>query len=240
MAKSNGSTKTTAAAASLPYSTGYDPRDEKPAEKGNGLGFVTIKDGESKELVPLVNKEDIIRYQQVGIWSKDKKNNISWPYSGDADPMHDLGLTKSYRAILPVLEVDSETGESEVKAWGISKTVHTALLEIADEHGQLRGLPIKVRRTGEALQTKYNLTPRAKRKNVDDVAEPDVIPLIGPLTLEEARAAIAKKFGKESYEQFLSDFRGKGKTGPRTNTTDDDEDEEEGDDKLSLDDLELK
>lgn len=236
MAKSTA--KTTEA---LPYSTGYDPRNDKSGSNGDNFGFVTIPDGESKELVPLVNKEDIIRYEQVGIWVKGVKNPPTWPYTGDQDPMHDLGLKKTYRAILPVLEIDSETGDATVKAWGISKTVHSALLEIADEHGQLRGLPIKVRRTGKELQTKYNLTARAKRRNVDDVAEPDVIPLIGPLTLEGVREMIAKRFDKDSYETFLSEFKGKrkGASAPAAKA-DDDEDDEDGDDKLSLDDLELK
>lgn len=224
---------------------GYDPRDEKTGG-GEGAGWLSIADGEAVEVTLLYNKEDIIRYEQIGIWTTTGKAPPTWPYSGDDDPMHELGLdpknTKRYRAVLPVL-----TDEGEVKVWGMSKRVHTQLLDIADDSGSLKGLTIRIRRTGTKLSTNYTLTVRGKRKDVSHVAEPDILGMIGPLTAEEVREMLAKRFGKESYEEFLDAYRGKSsKAGGKAKLKeDDDEDPEasardEDDDTLDLDDLELK
>lgn len=227
---------------------GYDPRDEPSKSSEDRTGWLSIEDGEFADVVLLYNKEDIIRYEQIGIWTKGGAKPPTWPYSGDDDPMHELELdpkqAKRYRAVLPVVLLESDGTLGETKIWGMSKRVHTQLLDLADEIGPLKGSGIRIRRTGKDLSTNYTLTPKGKRKDVSDIKEPDVLGALGPLTPEAAREMLAKRFGKETYEEFLDAYRGRsGKAKPKA--SDDDEKPAKGeksddDDALDLDDLELK
>lgn len=190
-----------------PVRKGSDPRDKSNdgnSEKGR---WFKLQSGEVKDLVVLVEAEDILATEQCAIWMKDGNSPV-WVYTGPDDPCHELGVKRTYKAYLPILElVDGKPGD--VAIWAISKQVHIALLDIADASGELKGLELRVKRTGTALATRYSVVPRGKRRDVRGVEEVDVIASLGPLTSEGVKEHIARKLGEDSYDDVLEKYRGK-------------------------------
>lgn len=238
-----------------PVRKGVDPRESSmngDEKKGN---WFKLSAGEAKDIIILVEAEDIIASEQCAIWMKDGNSPV-WVYTGPEDPSHDLGLKRAYKAYLPVLElVDGKPGETAI--WGISKQTHIALLDIADAGGELKGMEVRVKRTGSGLATRYSVVPRGKRRDVSRVEEVDVLSSLGPLTPDGVKELVTRKLGEETYEAVVDKYRGKAGNAsisresvateepPRTKKKTkrvvveeiDDEDEDELDD---IDDLQLK
>lgn len=225
-----------------PVKSGYDPRKDGDGEKNTA--WLKIEPNSSVDAIVLCEAEDILACEQCAIWL-DAGNSPVWVYTGPDDPSHDLGVDRRYRAYLPVVV------DGEVKVWSMGKMAHVQLLDIADASGELKGLEIRIKRTGSGLTTRYSVVPKGKRHDVSRIEEPDIITMLGPITSEEVREMITEKLGKGSYEEVLSSYKGStkrkvgsaevsemkpGRTGRKAKVTEDaPEDEEE-----SLDDVPLR
>lgn len=199
-----------------PIKKGYDPRTESANGSGNNGEWLTIKANESVDVVVLVDKNDIIKADQCAIWLEDGNSPV-WVYTGESDPSHALKIEKRYRAYLPVLVGD------EPKVWSMGKQSHAMILEIADASGTLKGTVLRIKRTGERLNTKYTIVPMGKRKDVSHVDEVDVISMLGPLDTDEIEMMLAKRFGYDDYDSFISSYtppKGKGKGSSKSKVAD--------------------
>lgn len=188
-----------------PVKTGSDPRKEG----GTRNLWLKIESNSYVDATILVDVDEIVACEQCAIWLDDGNSPV-WVYTGPEDPMHDLGVDKRYRAYLPVLV------DGEAKVWSMGKQAHSALLDIADANDEIKGLDVRLKRTGAGLATRYSIVPKGSRRDVSKVDEIDVISLLGPLTPNEVKDMLVKKFEKEDYEDFLSVYRGKGKTTLKT------------------------
>jgi hypothetical protein len=211
--------------------------------------WITIPPNTAVNMVCLVEAADILACDQCAIWL-DEGNSPVWVYTGPDDPSHDLNIDRRYRAYLPVLAINEETGEREPRVFSMGKSVHMALLDIADAVGEIAGVELRIKRTGAKLSTRYTVAQTGKRFEVDDVPEVDVISLLGPITPEGVRDLLCTKLGKGSYEEVVAAYRGKstsrkhtakasgsgpvGKKVSRTKVEEETEDEEE-----DLEDVEL-
>jgi hypothetical protein len=185
-----------------PVKSGYDPRTEEKGAAAGAGSWLTLKDGEYADVTILVEKDDIIACEQAGIYGPDM--NVAWVYTGPDDPANDLDIKKTYRAYLPVM-----TKEGDPKVFGMSKTTHILLLDMADV-ASIKGSMVRIKRTGEKLNTKYSISPMGKRKDVDDVEEVDVVSMLGPLTSDEVKDMLVKKFEVDDYSDVLRLLKGKG------------------------------
>lgn len=176
-----------------PIKKGYDPRKE-PA----GGSWFKMEAGDEKDIIPLVEKDDILSCEAVSMWL-DEGNSPFWVYTGPNDPSHALGEDKGYKAYMPLLV------EGEVKIWGMSKRVHNSFLDIAETAGGLRGYVLRVKRTGTGLKTAYTITQRNKRKDVSSVEVPDVLAMLGPLTPEGVIEMLENKFGM-SFDDVVKKY----------------------------------
>lgn len=183
-----------------PVKTGVDPRNG--GGSGSDIGWLKIETNQILDVVSLVDVDEIITIEQCAIWL-DEGNSPVWTYTGPGDPSHDLGVDRKYRAFLPV------KADGEVKVWSMGKTAHVQLLDIADASGHLKGMELRLKRTGTGLGTRYSVVPRNKRVNIDDVEEVDVVSMLGPLTVEGVQEYIAKKLNKETYQDVLDSYAGK-------------------------------
>lgn len=193
-----------------PIKTGYDPRTEKKAGAGEGGGsiWVKIEDGKFLDVIPLVTVKEIITIEQCAIWRKE--NSPVWTYTGEDDPSHILNIQRALRSFLPVLVLeDGKLVDEEPKIFSMSKTVHGQLLETADSIGKLKGQVLRIKRTGKEKQTRYSINSRGMKFDVSDVAEVDVIPLLGPLDTEGVQKLIYEKFECDDWEDFLEVYLGK-------------------------------
>ncbi len=187
-----------------PLKHGVDPRKGNGDGKGNWLKF---EPGQAIDVVALVEVEDIIACEQCAIWMKDGNSPV-WVYTGPEDPSHDLGIARSYRAFLPVIElIDGKVGETKI--WGMGRTAHIALMDITEAGSELKGMELRIKRTGSGLATRYSVVPRGKRRDVSRIEEVDVIATLGPITPEGVRELITKKLGEESYEDVIEKYKGK-------------------------------
>jgi len=197
-----------------PVKAGYDPRKDT----NGGGSWLTLKAGDYEDVTVLVDAKEILQCEQCAIWLDDGASPV-WVYTGAEDPSHDLGVEKRYRAYLPVL-----TEEGESKVWSMGKQAHGQLLDISDAGGSLKGMVIRIKRTGSGLSTRYSIVPKGKKKDVSDVPEVDVIAMLGPLESDEVKQMIAKRFGAEDYTTFLGSYKGKGSKGGAAKKTDEVED----------------
>ena len=243
-----------------PIKKGADNRGQMG---GNGDGekgpqFLKIDPNSYVDVAILVDPDEIISVEQCSIWLNVGANpgvtvkSPSWVYIGEDDPFHQLsewdsGIQRRYRAYLPVL--DPSTGESKI--WAMSKTQHNNLLDLADANGDsLKGINIRIKRTGSQMQTRYNVVPRGSRMDVDDVEEVDVVAALGPLDLDAIEKMIAQRLNCEDFAEVLEKYQGKKIASPQPAVAkskakaavkkarpvdDDDEDEDE-----DLEDVELR
>jgi hypothetical protein len=202
--------KATPAASFEALRVGSDPRKDTIVSGVNSGMWVTVQPNEAVNMVVLVEAQDIIACEQCAIWL-DEGNSPVWVYTGPEDPSHDLNIDRRYRAYLPVLvEKEGEIGKREQRVFSMGKTVHMALLDIADAVGSIAGVEIRVKRTGTGLATRYSVAQTGKRFDVSKQPEVDVISLLGPITPEGVRDLLCTKLGKGSYEDVIAAYKGKG------------------------------
>jgi hypothetical protein len=146
-----------------------------------------LEAGDSVDIVPLVEKDDILTCDQCAIWL-DEGSSPFWVYTGPRDPSHDLKLDKGYRAFMPLMV------DGEVKIWSMGKRVHSSLLDIAEAIGSLAGQIIRVKRTGSGFKTAYTVVQRGKRKDISEIEVPDIFSFLGPLTSDGVKDMLVSKF----------------------------------------------
>jgi len=185
--------------------TGYDPRKKGgESDDGNSVKFFKVEPGGFEDVTILCDPIDIISGEQVAIWLTDGNSPV-WMYTGPHDPYHDLGVKpsdKKYKAFLPVLMSDGEQA-----IWAMSKTVHGSVLDIADATGRLKGVNLRIKRTGKGLQTRYSLVPLGTFTDVKRQPPVDVYSRLGPLTLEGVRELVADKLGYPNYDECLNAYQ---------------------------------
>lgn len=207
-------------AAFSPIKTGSDPRKDAKSL------WLKIDANSYADCAILVEVDEIIAVEQCAIWLDDGNSPV-WVYTGPDDPSHELKVDKRYRAYLPVLV------EGESKVWSMGKQAHSMILDIADAQESIKGLDVRIKRTGAGLGTRYSLVPKGTRKDVSRIPEVDVVEMLGPITSEGVREMLTEKFDKESYEDFLEAYRGKGKAAAKGKVTKDDDTEDLEDVKLT-------
>jgi hypothetical protein len=201
MAKTTSSTKSSKPAKFNPLKTGSDPRTMAPDERSK-TSWLKIEPNTYEDVVCLVNAEDIISCEQCAIWLEEGNSPV-WVYTGADDPSHDLNVERRYRAFLPVLQ------DGEAMVWPMGKQAHTQLMELADGGTELKGTKLRLKRVGNGLKTRYTVVPRPGRMDVEDVAEVDVISMLGPLDAEGARELICSRLEIEDYDEVIRTYRGK-------------------------------
>lgn len=209
-----------------PLKSGYDPRKDTEGGGGNAA-WLKVDPNSTVDGTVIVEAEEILACEQCAIWL-DTGNSPVWVYTGPDDPSHDLGVDRRYRAYLPLLV------DGEVKVWSMGKMAHIQLLDIADASGELKGLEVRIKRTGSGLSTRYSIVPKGKRHDVSHIEEPDVIGMLGPITSDEVKEMIVEKLGKSSYEEVLTAYRGSTKNKIGKVSMPKEEDEEEDLEEVSL------
>lgn len=172
-------------------SKGNDPR------KDSGGNWLKVEAGGFVEGTILCEAGDILSCDQVTLWL-DEGGSPQWPYTGIDDPANALGLERRYRAFLPIL-VDGEQ-----KLWSMGKKANRQFWEIADTLGKLKGVIVRIKRTGSGLQTSYTITQKAQAKTVPDL-EIDVLSALGPTTTEEVIAMLEDRL-KMPYEDIITKY----------------------------------
>lgn len=172
----------------------------KPSTGGNGGGgWWGPKTDEIHEVTLLASDNEIVSVDQCTIW--DINPAPSWVYCGPDDPSHDLGLKPGYRAFIPVLVKGDE--EQKPRIWSMPISAHRALCDIA-EMQDLKGLVVKVKRTGTGLKTKYVIISTARVVNTNKIADipnaDDIVSRLGPETREEIIAMIEERAGRKWKE----------------------------------------
>lgn len=195
-----------------PIRTGSDPRKDSTMSGSTSNMWLSLQPNEAINVVCLVAVEDIIACDQCAIWL-DEGNSPVWVYTGADDPAHDLNIDRRYRAYLPVLAPKEAGGsEREPRVFSMGKSVHMALLDIADAVGDITGVELRIKRTGSGLATRYSVAQTGKRFDVSKQPEVDVIAMLGPLTTEGVRELLVTKLGKGTYEEVVSAYRGRAKS----------------------------
>lgn len=97
--------------------------------------------------------------------------------------------------------------EDEVWTWEMAKMVYNQVKEIAEEYGGLRGLHLKVKRTGEGRKTRYTIIPLGQR----DMPAGEITmwdrkaiarDLDGAVAFVKELSASLEMTGKEAREKF--------------------------------------
>lgn len=223
MAKATAGSKKEAAFS--PLKTGSDPRKDNPNK------WLKLEVNKSVDAVILVENDDIISCEQCAIWVEEGQSPV-WVYTGADDPSHELGVKRQYRAYLPVLVA------GEVKVWGMGKSAHIQIIDLAEALGTIAGSEVRLKRTGAGINTKYSVTGRGIRHDISEIDDVDVVELLGPLTPEGVRELIADKFDQPDYETFLASYRGKKRSAGKKKATPVEEDIEEAEEE-SLEDVKL-
>lgn len=166
---------------------------------GNGGGWWGPKADEIHEVTLLASDAEIVSVDQCTIW--DINPAPSWVYCGSDDPSHDLGLKPGYRAFIPVLVKGDE--EQKPRIWSMPISAHRALCDIA-EMQDLKGLVVKVKKTGTGIKTKYVIVSTARVANIKKVEDiptaDDIISRLGPETREGIIAMIEERAGRKWKE----------------------------------------
>jgi hypothetical protein len=202
-----------------PRSSGFDGASER------GPDFLKIDANTYVDCTILVEANEIFSIEQCAIWLRQGSGSISpaWVYIGEDDPSHELGdsVQRRYKAYLPVLVGD------EPKVFSMSRKLHTDLMEIADmNNDQIKGLNIRIKRTGASLQTRYSIHSKGTRTDVDDVEEVDVLAALGPLDREGIEKLLCRRLNASSFDEILTRYEGKKITVPLEKLVDEEEEEE--------------
>lgn len=166
--------------------------------------FWGLKEGDVVEVVILHDVEEIVSAEQIAMWNV--KPPLIWTVNEADDPAYELGLKTSYRAFVPVLVKNRESGENELRVWSISKQMHMNLCEIGEAMGgTLVGAVVKAKRTGSGLKTRYSITNTGRTfKNIEEIEIPsseDIVRMLKLMSREEVIQHIENTTGM-TYAEF--------------------------------------
>lgn len=177
------------------------PSFVKGGEQGGVLlnkgTFLKLESGKPLEIVPLTGVNPppgelmsghncLMSFQQYTLWLDDLptgKFSPSFPnLGGKGEVGQVLGLTPTFRCMMLVMV----NGEEDEQIWAFGKQVFSQLVEIEQAAGEsIRGLVLRVSKTGEKMQTKYRVVPTSRRVPVSGEPETDLTKFVGPTTREE-------------------------------------------------------
>lgn len=147
---------------------------DRPA--GGGGSFVSVSDGEQVELVPMVDMDDMVSYDQHAIWLDAGNSPIFACIDGTGEqcPGCQMGEKPRFRAFLPVLTQEGP------KIWAFGITMARQLSEIDDAVDGIAGKVMRLRRTGSGINTRYTVITTGKERDVSAAAPLDVEENLGP------------------------------------------------------------
>jgi hypothetical protein len=169
--------------------------EDRPASDGKSGQFLSVPKDKMMELKVLVQAKDIPSVDQCALWNFFNPSPV-WTYIGDDDPSNDLGIKRGYRAFVPVSYRDEE-GQLRVKLWSIPLGVHKQITELDEMSSGLRGLQLRVKKSGAGLKTKYSIISTGKRLKITEQvpSEAEILDLLGPFTRDEIIKVIEQKTG---------------------------------------------
>jgi hypothetical protein len=178
------------------------------ASQGAG-DFVKIGDGDSVDMVSLVDLEEMLSIDQHAIWLEGG-NSPMFPCIGKGCPGEEQGNAPRFRAFLPVVLLDD--GQQKIFSFGIS--IARALEELDEEFGGIAGNVFRVKRKGSGLSTTYTVVAMGRKRKIEKYEVPDIEEKLGPTT-RKAILELLEETG--AIEDALEEF----------DDEEDDDDEEE-------------
>lgn len=163
-----------------------------PPKGESNSNFLTVKPDESLTIVPLHNMDDMLSMQLHSWWDINPAPHLVC--LGENCPSCQLGHEPVFKAYFGVATRDKE---AKILPMGIS--IVRSLEELEPEFkdtrfGGLKGIVIKIKRTGKGLGTKYSVLSTGKSVDVTGVEPVDIVAQLGPLTYEE-QVKVLKKAG---------------------------------------------
>lgn len=143
--------------------------------------YLTLKDGDSKEVASVGDVESILSFEQHVFWL-DEGNSPMFPCLKSRDcPGCMLGGDTRFRAIMLV----QAKGEEEQRILALGKDLLRQVIAANEAlDGQLKGAVLRISRKGSGMQTKYNAMPTARKAKVG-TPELDLLEHIGPIERDE-------------------------------------------------------
>jgi hypothetical protein len=184
------------------FSMSNVPSFIKAGQAGNDIAsgggkFLKLESGKPREIIPLTGVEppdgeepngsnSIISFNQYAIWKDNLPDGVRSPVfpaiGGKSDPGAMLGLEPRFKGFMLVIE---KGGEDEL-VWPFTVSVFKQLCELESTLGEsIKGMILKVSRTGEGLKTKYRVVATGKRVAINGEPETDLMEHVGPTTREE-------------------------------------------------------
>jgi len=127
----------------------------------------------------------VIAYRQMAIYKDDARftlpedvNAVTFPDLGDdaGEVGRLLGLKPNFRA-LAIVGIDGDDSGKEY-VWAFSNAVHKQLAAIASE-ANLKGVVLKITRSGKGFKTKYSIVQTNKRIDVKGEPATDLVDYLG-------------------------------------------------------------
>lgn len=196
-------------------------------ESSGGSKFLNILPDESVILAPMVGLEEMISADMHQHWNCSPP--VYHPCVGRSCPGCIVGNEARFKGFLPVMV----KGETEPIIYSFTISVYNQLEELEDslDDGEsLAGMAIKIKRTGSGLKTRYLVIGTGKRIEFD-IEPPDIVPFLGPVTVEEIWDLLDEtdEYDRSEYEVEKPKPRRKPK---KVEEPEEDLDEEEDDEDL--------
>lgn len=163
-----------------------------PPKGESNSNFLPVKPDEALTVVPLHNMDDMLSLQLHSWWDINPAPHLVC--LGENCPSCQLGHEPVFKAYFGVATRDKE---AKILPMGIS--IVRALEELEPEFkdtkfGGLKGIVIKIKRTGKGLGTKYSVLSTGKSVDVSGVEPVDIVAQLGPLEYDE-QVKVLKKAG---------------------------------------------
>lgn len=144
--------------------------------------YVSLKDGDTMDIVPYVGVEGIISFYQHRIWLDEGQSPI-FPCLQTRDcPGCMINNKPDFRAMMPV----KVKGVDDPKIYVFGKSVFRSLAEIESAMGTIAGAVLRIKRTGAtATNTRYSVVPTGTRVSIPEEPPINVVEYIGPTDRNE-------------------------------------------------------
>lgn len=153
----------------------------------SGGGFVSIKDGDTLPIVPLLSLNEMIHAEFHEFW--DVRPAYFHPCIGENCPSCELTNNKPrFKGYLPVQTKDG------VKIWAFTISIYEQLLALDEElEGGLRGYLVKFSRKGSGKNgTTYTATCVGKKIDISGVEVLEFTQYLGPTNAEDIRKGLIR------------------------------------------------
>lgn len=153
-----------------------------------GGGFISIKDGDTLAIVPLLSLDGMIHAEFHEFWNV--RPAYFHPCIGENCPSCELTDNKPrFKGYLPV-----QTKDDGVKIWPFTISIYEQLSALDEElDGGLGGYLVKFSRKGSGKNgTTYTVTCVGKKVDISDVEVPEFTQYLGPTNAEDIRKGLIK------------------------------------------------